>query len=79
MAELRYGWGQPHSSTSFRYKRKCLEDYSHNLTKYEINGTSISPVYQLLSELQKIWKCDIDLYSKKTKLNEKNLMKKIYI
>ena len=34
-------------SASFCYKRKCLKDYPHNLTKYEINGTSISPVYQL--------------------------------
>ena len=34
-------------SASFRYKRKCLKDYPHNLTKYEISGTSISPVYQL--------------------------------
>ena len=35
--------------TSFRYNRKCLKDYPRNLTKYEINGTSISPVYQLFT------------------------------
>ena len=34
-------------STSFRYKRKCLKDYPHNLTRCKINGTSISPVCQL--------------------------------
>ena len=34
-------------SASFRYKRKCLKDCPHNLTKYEINGKSIYPVYQL--------------------------------
>ena len=44
-AEIRYGWGL--LSASFRYKRKCLKDYPHNLTKYEISMTSISPVYQL--------------------------------
>ena len=34
-------------SASFRYKRKCLKDYPHNLKKNEINVTSISTVYQL--------------------------------
>ena len=34
-------------SASFRHKRKCLKDCPHNLKKYEINGTSISTVYQL--------------------------------
>ena len=33
-------------SASFRYKRMCLKDYPHNLTKHEINGKSIYPVYQ---------------------------------
>ena len=34
-------------STSFCYKRKCLKDYPHNLTKYETNRISISLVYQM--------------------------------
>ena len=32
----------------------CLEDYSHNLTKYEIKGNSKIPISQLFSELGKI-------------------------
>ena len=46
-AEIRYSWGQPLLSASFRCKRKCLKDYPRNLTKYEINKPSIFPVYQL--------------------------------
>ena len=34
-------------SASFCFKRKWLKDYPHNLAKYEINETSISPVYQI--------------------------------
>ena len=43
----------------------CLECYPHNLTKYPIKGTSKTSISQLYSELEKIWKCNIDLYSKK--------------
>ena len=41
-----------------------VKDYPHNLTKHEINGTSKIPIYQLFSELGKISKCYLGLYSK---------------
>ena len=34
------------------------------LTKYEINGTSKIPISKLFSDLGKIWKCNLGLYSK---------------
>ena len=43
---------------------KYLKDYPHNLTKDEINGTWKIPASQLFSELTKIWKCNLGLYSK---------------
>ena len=45
--ELRYGWGQPRPQCIFSLLEKVPERHLHNLTKYEISGTSISPVYQL--------------------------------
>ena len=52
--------GSPLSSTN----KLCLKEYPHNLTKYEINGTSKIPTSQLFSELGKIWKYSLGLYSK---------------
>ena len=42
----------------------CLKDYRHNLTKYEIKGSSKIPISLLFSELGKIQKHNIGLYSK---------------
>ena len=33
----------------------CLKNYPLNLTKYEINKTSKIPLFQLFSELERIW------------------------
>ena len=43
----------------------CLKYYPHNLKKYEIKGASKSPISQIFSELVKIWKYNLTLYSKK--------------
>ena len=43
----------------------CLKDYSQNLTKYEMKGTAKIPLSPLFSELEKICKCNIGLYSLK--------------
>ena len=51
--------GPPLSST----KILCL------LTKYEINETSRIPIAKLYSELEKIWKCNLGLYSKNLVFN----------
>ena len=32
----------------------CLKDYPHNLTRYEIKGTSKIPISKLFGELEKI-------------------------
>ena len=50
--EMRYGCRQTRLRASFWYKAIRGSAYLHNLTKYEINGTSISPVYQLFSEVE---------------------------
>ena len=42
--------------------KPCLKDYPHNLTKYEIKRTSKIPIFELFSELRKIWKYGPDLY-----------------
>ena len=34
----------------------CMKNCPHNLTKYEIKGTSKIPISRLFSELGKIWK-----------------------
>ena len=41
--------GFPLSSTNIL----CLKDYSQNLTKYEMKGTSKIPISLLFSELEK--------------------------
>ena len=40
----------------------CLKDYPHNLTKYEIKGTSKIPISQFYSKLRKLWKSSLGLY-----------------
>ena len=52
--------GLPLSSTNIL----CLRDYPHNLTKYKNKGTSKIPISPLFSELGKIWKWNLGLYSK---------------
>ena len=47
--------GPPLSSTNIL----CLKDYRHNLTKYEIKGTSEIPFCQLFSELGKNLDCNL--------------------
>ena len=42
----------------------CLYDYPHNLTKYEIKGTSKITISQHFSELGKRWRRNLNLYSK---------------
>ena len=42
----------------------CLKDYPHNLTEYEIKGTSKITISQLFSKLGKTWICSLGLYSK---------------
>ena len=59
--QVSYKSGLPLSSTNIL----CLKGYPHNLTKYEIYGTSKIQISQLFSELGKIWKCNLDLYSEK--------------
>ena len=51
--------GPPLSSTN----KLCL------LTKYDINGTSKAPISKLFSELGKIWKRNLGLYSKNIVFN----------
>ena len=54
-------WAPPFSTTNILY----LKDFPHNLTKYEIKGTSKIPISLLFSELGKIQKYNLGLYSKK--------------
>ena len=54
-------WVPPFSPTNILY----LKDFPHNLTKYEIKGTSKIPISLLFSELGKIQKYNLGLYSKK--------------
>ena len=41
-----------------------LKGYPHNLAKYEIKGTSKTPISLFFSELGKIWKHNTSLHSK---------------
>ena len=36
-----------------------LKDYPHHLTEYEGKGTSKIPIFKLISELGKIWRCSL--------------------
>ena len=52
--------GSPLSSTNIL----CLKDYLNILRKYEIKGTSKTPISQLFSKLGKIWKCNLGFQKK---------------
>ena len=67
-ANLIKKMGPPLSSTNIL----CL------LTKYEINGTLKIPISKLLfSDLGKIWKCNLGLYSKNLVFNLFHELEKI--
>ena len=59
--QFNHKLGPPLSPTNILY----LKEYPHNLTKYEIKGTSKIPIILLFSKLGKIWKYNIGLYSEK--------------
>ena len=52
-------------SLSYKHTVLCL------LTKYEINGTSKIPISKLFSDLEKIWKWNLGLYSKNLEQHSK--------